>query len=203
MDVGENPRRWAEIVQKITEGDASGIEQLYQDLRVLVRGKFLANFSRMTGGYCFEDSVHEVLLIVLDAIRSGQLRDPEKLPGFIRTVARRQIVAYIRGVVARRRFTEAVEISTPDSPEARLRGVERVERVRTAIEQLGRRDREIIERFYFKEQSAEQICQEMNLTGTQFRLYKSRAIAKCSQFVAMRDAAVAVSRPVPAGLRIA
>jgi DNA-directed RNA polymerase specialized sigma24 family protein len=41
------------------------------------------------------------------------------------------------------------------------------------------RDREILERFYYGEQAAEQICSEMHLTPTQFRLYKSRAIARC------------------------
>lgn len=190
---------WSDLVRKIAEGDASGIEQLYGHLRDLTRGKFLANVPRTAVGYCFEDSLHEVLLIVLDAISRRQLRDPARLPAFVRTVARRQFVAHIRGAAAgRRHMAAAVDAWSTDTPEARLSGLERSRRVRDALAHLCHRDREILERFYYKEQPAEQICGEMHLTGTQFRLYKSRAIAKCS--LVMRNA---VSRPVPVELRIA
>jgi RNA polymerase sigma-70 factor, ECF subfamily len=40
------------------------------------------------------------------------------------------------------------------------------------------RCREILERFYLREQRREQICREMSLTETQFRLLKSRAKAR-------------------------
>ena len=40
------------------------------------------------------------------------------------------------------------------------------------------RDREVLIRFYLKEQTPEQICSEMDLTETQFRLIKSRAKAR-------------------------
>ena len=37
------------------------------------------------------------------------------------------------------------------------------------------RDREVLTRFYLHEQTQEQICAEMGLSETQFRLLKSRA----------------------------
>jgi RNA polymerase sigma-70 factor (ECF subfamily) len=43
---------------------------------------------------------------------------------------------------------------------------------------LPARDKEILTRFYLREQSQEQICAEMSLTETQFRLLKSRAKAR-------------------------
>jgi DNA-directed RNA polymerase specialized sigma24 family protein len=43
---------------------------------------------------------------------------------------------------------------------------------------ISQRDREILTRFYLYEQPQEQICEEMNLTETQFRLLKSRAKAR-------------------------
>ena len=43
---------------------------------------------------------------------------------------------------------------------------------------LSSRDREILTRFYLQEESQEQICREMKLTDTQFRLLKSRAKAR-------------------------
>jgi DNA-directed RNA polymerase specialized sigma24 family protein len=46
------------------------------------------------------------------------------------------------------------------------------------LKSIGKRDREVLIRFYLEEQPAEQICREMNLTETQFRLIKSRAKAR-------------------------
>ena len=43
------------------------------------------------------------------------------------------------------------------------------------LRDCSRRDREILTRFYLLEQSQEQICKEMDLNDTQFRLLKSRA----------------------------
>jgi DNA-directed RNA polymerase specialized sigma24 family protein len=43
---------------------------------------------------------------------------------------------------------------------------------------MSRRDRDILTRFYLHEQSQEQICQDMNISETQFRLLKSRAKAR-------------------------
>jgi DNA-directed RNA polymerase specialized sigma subunit len=46
------------------------------------------------------------------------------------------------------------------------------------LRSMSARDREILTRFYLQEQTQEQICAEMNLTETQFRLLKSRAKAR-------------------------
>ena len=46
------------------------------------------------------------------------------------------------------------------------------------LRELSPRDREILTRFYLEEQSQDQICEEMHLTETQFRLLKSRAKAR-------------------------
>ena len=54
------------------------------------------------------------------------------------------------------------------------------ERQLIALEALNRLTpvrREILDRFYLQEQSAGQICREMGLTKTQYRLAKSRAKA--------------------------
>jgi RNA polymerase sigma-70 factor (ECF subfamily) len=48
----------------------------------------------------------------------------------------------------------------------------------SVLRELSERDREILVRFYLKEEPQEQICREMSLTETQFRLLKSRAKAK-------------------------
>jgi RNA polymerase sigma factor (sigma-70 family) len=181
----------AAVAESVRSGDPAAVEDLYAILSKLVGASLL----RAVGPQCFEDSLHEIVVIVLETIQTGGLRDSERLLAFMRTVARRQMVAHIRGAIdRRRRFVEDVEsTATPGrSPEASAAYRERIEDLRAVLRRLSLRDQEIIERFYFREQDRGQICGEMQLTGTQFRLYKSRALAKCS-----RLAQFARARPVP------
>jgi len=50
--------------------------------------------------------------------------------------------------------------------------------LRQVLRSMSSRDREILTRFYLHEQTQEQICADLNLTDTQFRLLKSRAKAR-------------------------
>jgi RNA polymerase sigma factor (sigma-70 family) len=64
------------------------------------------------------------------------------------------------------------------NPEQSLASRENVALMSRVLESLSRRDREILVRFYLQEESQDQICREMELTETQFRLLKSRAKAR-------------------------
>jgi DNA-directed RNA polymerase specialized sigma24 family protein len=172
---------FAEVVaRKIRGGDETGIQDLYE---ILAEGA-CARVLRRVAPESREDRRHDIVVIVVEAVRSGELRDPHRLMGFIWTVTRRSVAAYIRDAIFRRRrfvASEAIELPIPirKSPEILVVERERAERARLTIRCLRPRDREILERFYFHEQGAQQICSEMRLTATQFRLYKSRAIARC------------------------
>ena len=62
------------------------------------------------------------------------------------------------------------------------------------LNSISKRDREILTRFYLLEQSQEQICDQMNLTETQFRLLKSRAKARFGELGKRRLTRRAVAR---------
>jgi DNA-directed RNA polymerase specialized sigma24 family protein len=63
-------------------------------------------------------------------------------------------------------------------PEQVLAGKQRAEIMARALRSVSQRDREILTRFYLLEQSQEEICRDMRLSDTQFRLLKSRAKAR-------------------------
>lgn len=64
------------------------------------------------------------------------------------------------------------------NPEQAAAFRQKVDLMTEVLNQLSERDREILTRFYLQEQSQEQICEDMNLSETQFRLLKSRAKAR-------------------------
>jgi DNA-directed RNA polymerase specialized sigma24 family protein len=50
--------------------------------------------------------------------------------------------------------------------------------MKSVLRELSDKDREILTRFYLHEQTQEEICDDMGLSETQFRLLKSRAKAR-------------------------
>jgi RNA polymerase sigma-70 factor (ECF subfamily) len=176
---GFPPVEWATLVSQIKAGDDKGMEQLY---KMFSRG-IRYYLCRQLGPQELEDKVHDTFLIVVNAIRRGDLREPERLMGFVRTVVRRQVAAYIEQAVHMRREQADLEsgIAVADrkqNPEQEAMIRQKNELMKSALEALSKRDRDILVRFYLQEQSQEQICREMSLTETQFRLLKSRAKAK-------------------------
>jgi RNA polymerase sigma factor (sigma-70 family) len=170
---------WTNIVERIRDGDAAATEELYPKvLRLLER----SCKSRLVPDES-EDRVQETYLAVLKAIQNGDLREPERLMGFIRVIGRRQYCAYIKRRTRSRstqQENEAFELFCRFrfDPECDVLGQERRSFAQEVLAQLAPREREILERFYIREESAEWICREMNLTENQFRLLKSRAKAK-------------------------
>jgi RNA polymerase sigma-70 factor, ECF subfamily len=168
-----------ELVARIRKGDDSGMEDLY---RLFARGiRFY--LCRQLGMQELDDKVHDTFLIVVHAIRRGDLREPERLMGFVRTVVRRQVPAHIDQVVHSRRDETHLDLGVrvadrQRNPEQSMAYQQKGEFMREVLRQLSERDREILTRFYLHEETQEEICTEMNLTETQFRLLKSRAKAR-------------------------
>jgi RNA polymerase sigma-70 factor (ECF subfamily) len=171
--------RWSNIVEKIRAGDECGMEELYEVFSAGIR----FYLCRHLGPQDLDDKIHDTFLIVVRAIRKGDLREPERLMGFVRTVARRQVAGFIEKVSQQRRDETDLETEMPMadgnlSPEEGAIARERVEIMKEVLRGISERDREILTRFYLKEQPQNQICDEMGLSETQFRLLKSRAKAR-------------------------
>jgi RNA polymerase sigma-70 factor, ECF subfamily len=170
---------WVVLVSQIKAGEKTGMEQLY---KIFSRG-IRYYLCRRLGPQDLDDRMHDTFLIVVKAIRRGDLREPERLMGVVRTVVHRQVCAYIEQAVHERRDQTDIDTSfgvadRKRNPEQDAMVRQRADLMKNALAALTEKDREILVRFYLKEQTQEQICREMELTETQFRLLKSRAKAK-------------------------
>jgi RNA polymerase sigma factor (sigma-70 family) len=167
---------WAGLVERIRDGEASGMEELYRVFSEGVRFQLW----RQLGTQDLDDKVHDVFLIVAAAIRTGELRQPERLMGFVRTVVRRQLANYIdHAVRARNRLTPLTSVcpvaETGPDPERAAIEKQHLDLAMKVLNGVSKKQREVLVRFYLREQTAEEICREMGITETQFRLLKSRA----------------------------
>jgi len=176
---GTQAPSWSGLVEQIRTGDPAGMEELY---RVFSKGvRFY--LCRQLGSQDLDDRVHDVFLIITQSIQKGELREPDRLMGYVRTIVRRQVAAHIDIAVQARRyqtdldFGMALSDHDPD-PERRIIERERVDLAMRILNSLPKRDREVLIRFYLQEQAPDQICREAGLSETQFRLIKSRAKAR-------------------------
>lgn len=170
---------WVLLVERIRSGETDGMEELYQ---LFSRG-IRYYLCRQLGPQELDDKIHDSFLVVVQAIRRGELREPQRLMGFVRTIVRRQLAAHIDKMVHDRRdqteLDSTVRVIDPrGNPEESAMFRQRKDLIHQVLSELGPRDREILTRFYLREQNQDQICDEMNLTDTQFRLLKSRAKAR-------------------------
>jgi len=175
----ESYAEWVELVDRIRFNETDGMEELYELFSKGIR----FYLCRQLGPQELDDKVHDTFVVVVQAIRRGELREPSRLMGFVRTIVRRQVAAHIDKVVHTRRdqidLDSTVRLADPEgNPEERAMFSQRAELINRVLGELSGRDREILTRFYLLEQGQDQICSEMGLTETQFRLLKSRAKAR-------------------------
>jgi RNA polymerase sigma factor (sigma-70 family) len=173
---------WRDVVARIQAGDDAAMERLYSEFGGGVR--FI--LSRKLGFQDVDDRVHDTFVIVVQAIQRGEVRQPERLMSFVRTIVRRQIAAWVDGAVQTKREMVGIDAATFDTranPEQRAMAAQRLEIMNRVLGELSVRDRQILTRFYVHEQPAERICEQMDLSETQFRLLKSRAKARFTELV--------------------
>jgi DNA-directed RNA polymerase specialized sigma24 family protein len=210
METGHQPPiPWASLVERVRDGDRRASEELCAALA----GSARARLHWGVDPQLLDDKLHDVLVSLLEAIRDNVIRDPERVAGFVGTLTRRRVSLHIRTNISRRSHLVPIglmDFAAPaeESPEAAAAQRESADTLRKILRRVCARDREILLRFYMEEQDPERICREMGLSPTQFRLYKSRALARCSHLAgsgahASRHASQRASQPGPAERRIA
>lgn len=185
---------WVKLVGRIRTSQTDGMAELYHLFSKGVR----FYLCRQLGLQDLDDRVHDTFVVVVQAIRRGELREPERLMGFVRTIVRRQVASHIDKAVQTRReqldLDASSRVADPHgNPEEAAIFHQKEDLIRKVLSELTSRDREILTRFYLEEETQEEICTEMTLTETQFRLLKSRAKSRFGELGKKRLAQGALS----------
>jgi RNA polymerase sigma-70 factor (ECF subfamily) len=167
----------ADLVSRIRAGDqqaeAELVERYSRGIMIIIR--------RDVGDASVADDLYqEAFRIALEKIRRGEVREPEKLSGFVSGVAKNLVIDYFRRA-ARQEGVREVEEATflpdpaPDQLEALLRK-EQADIVRQVLKEMrNERDIQILFRFYLAEDKKEQICADLGLTSLHFNRVLHRA----------------------------
>jgi RNA polymerase sigma-70 factor, ECF subfamily len=175
---------WKVVVDQIRQGHPAGEEALYQNLE----GGARLFLRRRLGTADIDDKVHDLFLTIVEAIRHGEIREPERLMGFVRTVLYRQLNLDLSRMIRSRETTSGIEMAdqlsgSEPTPEQQTLAHEKIALMKQVLRGMSDRDFEVLTRSYLREQPAARICVDMGLTPTQFHLLKSRAKARLSELM--------------------
>ena len=168
----------SDLVRRILSGDPAAEAELVERfsravsflLRRLARDEALV-----------EDLYQETFRLVIEKVRAGELREAERLPGFVSSMARNLFLGSARRGGRRQKWQgdpEAAETAPDPAPGqlARLLAQERAAMVRQVLAELKNdRDREILARYYIADQDKEVICHDFELTDLHFNRVLFRA----------------------------
>jgi RNA polymerase sigma-70 factor, ECF subfamily len=167
----------ADLVSRIRAGDQQAetelVERYSDGVKIIIR--------RETGSASVADDLYqETFRIVIEKIRRGDVREPEKLSGFVCGVAKNLVIDHFRRAARQEGVREVEEAAflpdtAPDQLETLLRK-EQADIVRQVLKEMrNERDIQILFRFYLAEDKKERICADLGLTSLHFNRVLHRA----------------------------
>ena len=123
------------------------------------------------------DLVQQVLLVTLERLRAGKLREPERIASFVLGTCRMTVLDIRRGTGRRDTLletwtdmTEAFEAPEPLALDPhRLAG---------CLEALSERERSVVVLTFFADRQADEVGAQLSITGGNVRVIRHRALAR-------------------------
>lgn len=166
----------SDLVGRIRGGDRQAETELVERYNRAV----MSIIRRALGNSAVADDLYqETFCIIIEKIRRGDVREAERLPGFVCGVARNQVIKRFQRAARQERLTETEDaVSLPHPAHDQLEELLRKESadiVRQILKEMtNERDIQALFRFYLAEDDKEQICSDLGLTGLQFNLVLHR-----------------------------
>lgn len=163
------------LLQRLVHCDSAAAELLVTSFKKPVRLNLrihLRSFPQLV-----DDASQEVFLRVLAYFRSGKTLDnPNRLPAFIHSVCRNVAMEQCRAQLRYGQIPESnPECADLRNPEDGAITNQRVELVRTILNELPERDRELLRRLLLNEEDKDQVCAEFQIQRSYLRVLLHRA----------------------------
>lgn len=121
------------------------------------------------------DLVQEVLILTLQKLRAGAVREPDRIASFILGTCRQLVVDGRRGATRRERILDAFPAEFSDFTIENDETWDS-ERLRQCLERLPERERAVLIMSFFDDQPADQVGRALGHTAGNVRVIRHRAI---------------------------
>ena len=183
---GTRAPSWESLAERILSGDAEAEAELVRYFHPRVRA---VASGQLRWSDAAADIAQDVLVSVIEALRSGAVRDPARLPAFVAGTARNLINNYRR---KRARTREVLGNEPPDRPadydlELASAERERLDLVRASFRALAAIDRRILLLTLVDGLNPREIAPVVGLSAEAVRTRKSRAVQAVAEAFRDRD----------------
>ncbi len=184
------------LVARIRAGDASAESELVARFSRGVRFLLL----ELARDASLADDLHqETFRVLLPKLRAGDLRDPDRLPGFVRALARNLFLAHLRRRRQQRLEPLTDAAAPPDPAPSALDSVLRAEHARAVRVLLAElttpRERAVLLGLYVTGQPKARLCAELGVSAAHLNTIVHRARLRLRALVQrQRDTAPTTGR---------
>lgn len=154
--------------------DAAAEAELCRRLAPRVR---LYGLRHLRDPHAAHDLVQQVLLMTLESLRAGKLREPERIASFVLGMSRLVVLEIRRGTWRRERLLEA----WGDTSEAVDPGEPLVldaDKLAACLQALAERERSVVILTFFADKSGDEVGRELALSAGNVRVIRHRALAR-------------------------
>jgi RNA polymerase sigma-70 factor (ECF subfamily) len=154
--------------------DSAAEAELYRRLAPRVR---LYGLRHLRDRQAAADLVQQVLLMTLERLRAGEVREPERIASFVLGACRMTVLEMRRGTRRREELLESW--SDPDEAyEAPEPLALDPDRLAACLEALAERERSVVVMSFFADKAADEVGAELGLTGGNVRVIRHRALGR-------------------------
>lgn len=175
------------IVQAAPGRDIHAEEDLY---RLLAPRARLYGLKHLRDTQAAADLAQDVMLMTIDRLRCGQIREPEQIASFVLGTCRRMAIDRKRSVQRRQRILDAhahnlEDVDSEDSPALDRQQLQR------CLSLLPERERSVIVMTFFEDSAASEVAQALGISPANARVIRHRAVERlriCIERGGLRDA---------------
>jgi len=171
LDDGALARRIAETG---AAPDSAAEAELYRRLAPRVR---LYGLRHLRDLQAAADLVQQVLLMTLERLRAGKVRDPESIASFVLGSCRMTVLEMRRGTRRREALLETwSDAAEPcEAPEQEALDPHRLA---GCLEALSERERSVVVLTFFADRQADEVASELAISGGNVRVIRHRALGR-------------------------
>lgn len=130
-----------------------------------------------------QDLAQQVLLVTIERLRAGEVRNPDEIGSFILGTSRMQADAADRKTRRRERLTARFHV--PELYAAPSAAADDLDVVERCLHQLPERDRRVLVLTFYAEKTSPEIAEELGVTGSVVRVARHRALARMRECVGL------------------
>jgi RNA polymerase sigma-70 factor (ECF subfamily) len=154
--------------------DSAAEAALYRRLAPRVR---LYGLRHLRDRHAAHDLMQQVLLMTLERLRAGKLREPERIASFVLGMCR-MVVLEIRRGTWRREGLLAAYGDTAEAFEAPEPRAIDTDRLAGCLQALAERERTVVVQTFFADRSGDELAKDLGLSAGNVRVIRHRALAR-------------------------